>query len=50
MGIVKREYTPIAPSADLKAEFAKLKDKVSETLRIPGKQDRNGTLKEIKLL
>jgi len=48
MGITKREYVPIAPSEAVKAEVAKLKDKVSETLQIPGKHERNSALREIK--
>ena len=47
-GIVPREYTPVLPSDKIKAVCAELKGKIAETLNVPGKHDRNSTLREIK--
>jgi len=47
-GVVPREYTPVLPTEKVKAICAELKDKVVETLNIPGKHERNSTLAEIK--
>ena len=46
-GRATRTYTPVAPSAELRASVATLRERMLKALHIPGKQERNDTLKAI---